>query len=503
MQRTVRAKRPVAPERADAYRTQGLWDDRVLRDGVEAAARRRPGALAVAGPDATLSYVDLVYRIGDTMTDLANQGVGRGDTVLLLAGNTAFGVVAYHALLRLGSTVVLLDRRAGVADLEHARPLLTGSGCVVSGPDASGAVHRAGLAVLELPARISDAHAVTQWAEPARDAPALVIFTSGTTARPRGVVHSLNTLTAGARNMAGVTQTNETSTIFLVSPLSSIAGVMQMHLAADTGAALVLEDRFEAAASLDRLNAAGATVLGGAPVIAERLLEEAGRRTAGSISLRTLALGGAMLPRPLLDMASETFGIDVVRVYGSSEAPNFSGSDPGDSLDIRLADDGVLQPGSEVRIGSTAHPQEGLVRGPAVCLGYVEESDNVEAFEDGWFRTGDLLELHEGRVTVMGRLKETVNRNGLKISLAEVEAALAGLPGAREAACFAVPDPVTGERLAVAVHPEPGAVVTLEQVAAYLDGRGLARRKLPEHLVIREDPLPRTSSGKVVRSRLA
>ena len=78
-------------------------------------------------------------------------------------------------------------------------------------------------------------------------------------------------------------------------------------------------------------------------------------------------------------------------------------------------------PGTEVRIGSAEHPQEGLLRGPAVFLGYADAEHNVEAFEDGWFRTGDAVEVHDGRLTVVGRIKDVVNRNGLKISPSEID----------------------------------------------------------------------------------
>jgi acyl-CoA synthetase (AMP-forming)/AMP-acid ligase II len=287
--------------------------------------------------------------------------------------------------------------------------------------------------------------------------------------------------------------------IFLVSPVTSITGVIQMHLFADRHAALVLEDRFDAEASLDRVNATGATLLGGAPVIAERLLRAAERRADRRIALRTLALGGAMLPRSLLELATDTFGIEIARVYGSSEAPCTTGSLPGDDRQRRLADDGALMPGTEVRVGSANHPQEGMLRGPQLFLGYVVADD---AFEDGWFRTGDVVEVDRGRLTVVGRLKEVVNRNGLKISLDEIDGALAGMRGVVEHAGFAVPDSATGERLAVAILPEPGATVTLEDVVAHLVGAGIVRRKLPEQIVMWDQALPRTPSGKVIRSRL-
>jgi acyl-CoA synthetase (AMP-forming)/AMP-acid ligase II len=277
---------------------------------------------------------------------------------------------------------------------------------------------------------------------------------------------------------------------------------MQMHQSADLHGKLVLEDRFDPERSLDRINEHAANALGGAPVIAERLLRAAAARPDRRIALRTMALGGAMLPMPLLELAADGFGIGIARVYGSSEAPNATGSRPGDDRETRLADDGALLPGTEVRVGSREHPQEGLLRGPALFLGYLDPADNASAFEDGWFRTGDAVEVQGDRLTVVGRLKDVVNRNGLKISLGEIDAALTRIPGAVESACFGLPDPETGERLAVAVRPESGITLTLADVIGHLRAEGTASRKLPEQLVIWDEPLPRTASGKVVRSRL-
>ncbi|MCL9794577.1 class I adenylate-forming enzyme family protein, partial [Frankia sp. AgKG'84/4] len=416
-------------------------------------------------------------------------------------------------------TTIVLDRRCGAADLRVALDAGAPHPRVIM---PAGETRRLAEALADagevVPLDLFDEVAVPPgadpagsppWREPDRDRAAVVLFTSGTTSRPKGVVHSLNTLTAGSDNLALCTSADQDAVVFLVSPLTSITGLLQLHLTADRHATLVLEDRFDAQRTLDRLNAARATVLGGAPVIAERLLRAAattdpapGPTGPRGISLRTLALGGAMLPRPLLELATDSFGIDIARVYGSTEAPTFAGSLPADPRERRLADDGALLPGGEVRLGSQQHPQEGLLRGPCLFLGYLDPADDAVAFEDGWFRTGDQLELHDGRVTVVGRLKEVVSRNGLKISISEVEATLADLPGVEEAAAFGMPDSTTGERLAVAVVAADGATVTLADVVAHLLGHGTATRKLPEQLVRWDGPLPRTASGKVVRSRL-
>jgi len=503
----IRPTAPVPAVRADAYRAARLWDDRRLGDGVELAAARRADATAVADNQRSVTYEDLARLVNAGVGVLVDSGVRPGDGVVLVSGNTVEGVVAYHALLRAGATSIVLDRRCGSADVHTALDVL-GSDATVVLPGSEAERLLEGLTEvralpLETFGRASAASAAAvAWSEPDHDAPAVVLFTSGTTRWPKAVIHSLNTLTAGARNMALITGADPSTVAFLVSPLTSITGVMQMHLVADQHGTLVLEDRFDGDESLDRINTHQATLLGGAPVIVERLLRAAAARTDPRIALRTLALGGAMIPRPLLELATDTFGIEVARVYGSSEAPNSSGSLPEDDREKRSIDDGALMPGTEVRVGSREHAQEGLLRGPAVFLGYVDPEDTKAAFEGGWYRTGDAVEVHGGRLTVVGRLKEVVNRNGLKISLSEVDGAMARLPGVVEYACFGLPDEATGERLAVAVRPERGRETTLEAVIEHLRSEGLAVRKLPEQLVVWDEPLPRTASGKIVRSRL-
>lgn len=492
---------------AEHYRAHRWWDDRTLADGLEAAAATKPHAVAVVDDDAHLTRAELVARVDAAVGRLAAHGIGPGNGVVLVAGNTCAAVVAYHALLRVGAIAVMLDRRCGASDLRHALRAV-GAPALVVVPESERdrlIPHVAGhpSALLEAITAAGDEPRPARWPEPDRDAPRIVCFTSGTTDRPKGVVHSLNTITAGARNMARITGADERAVLFLVSPVTSITGIVQMHLCADQHATLVLEDRFDPDASLERVNATGATLLGGAPVIAERLLRAAERRPDRRIALRTLALGGAMLPRPLLELATDAFGIEIARVYGSSEMPCATGSVPEDDRERRLADDGLLMPGTEIRVGSADHPQEGLLRGPAGFLGYTDPQDHAAAFEDGWYRTGDLVEVSpDGRLTVVGRRKEVASRNGLKISLGEIDAALTGMPGVEEHACFAVPDPDTGEHLAVALRPAAGAAVTLDDVVEHLVRAGIARRKLPEHVVIWDEPLPRTPSGKVVRGRL-
>ncbi len=498
--------RPVPVARARGYVESGYWDDRRLRDGIEAAASDRPDDIALIDDTLTITWAGLASRIAAGVRRLVSIGVGPRTAAILISGNTLEGVVAYHSLLRVGATAVLLDRRCGARDLRVALDAIPVSVVLLPETERDRLNDELGdleqIRLGELAGDGSSGEGGPDWTEPDRDQAALVLFTSGTTSRPKGVTHSLNTLTSGARNMAITIGADQTSVIYLVSPLTSITGVMQMHLAAECHSALVLDDDFEPERTLDRINRCGATILGGAPVIVERLISVADSRGDRGVALTTLALGGTMLPRSFLERIMAQYGIDVIRVYGSSEAPNATGRLAGDQSTGRLSDDGALMPGTEVRVGSSVHPQEGMLRGPGVMLGYLDDADNEEAYEGEWFRTGDLVEVTEGRLTVLGRLKEVVNRNGFKISLNEIDAALLGYPGVAECASFGVPDQDTGERLAVAVVPKEDGDVTLEAVVGYLRAQGLATRKWPEQVVVWDEPLPRTTSGKVVRARL-
>lgn len=494
-----------------------MWDTHTLRDGIEAAAAAYPDAIAVADDSGQLTWAQLEQRVLQALVALDNWGLRAGDALVLISGNTVDGVIAFQAALRAGVCVLVLDRRCGGADVEFARSLVSGRVRTLVPAAERERLALADDDTLPLEHLTSPAESptnspnnspaeplgvlVARFPEPDRDVAAVIMLTSGTTGRPKAVVHSLNTLTAGVHNMVCITGCTHDDALFLVSPLTSITGVMQMGLSADRRAALVMTEAFDPQSSLEQMDAYRTTLLGGAPVIAERILK-ASQARGSSTPLRALSLGGAMLPRPLLEMARDEFGIEVARVYGSSEAPNFSGSLPTDSRQQRLADDGALMSGSEVRVGSAGHPDEGLLRGPCLFLGYLDPADNEAAFEDDWYRTGDLIEEREGRITVTGRLKEVVNRNGLKISPSEIDVALTGLPGAAEFACYGVADPQTSERLAVAVRPTDGATVTLAGIVAHLLGKGVARRKLPEQLIVWDEPLPRTTSGKVVRSQL-
>lgn len=477
-----------------------------LRDGLERWAAAEPSRIALVDASGSWTYGELDQAVAVAVGRLRRLGVGPGSAVLIVAPVSAAAVTAYLAVLRTGATAALLDRKCGVADVRHAvEPY--GADLVVSTKDlaASLELDRLGADVLDLDRLGTDGEPDRTWAEPDPAARAAVFFTSGTTSRPKAVLHALRTLHAGAGNMATTLAFGAADAAFLSSPVASITGIMHVHLAIDNGGSLVLEDRFDPQRSLQRVLDHGCTMLGGAPIIAEELFREARRQHLDRLPIRAVALGGAMIPRDLLELATERWGIVASRVYGSSEAPLATYTPPNDTGDARLANDGALGPGTEIAIDPSG---EVLVRGPMLFLGYADAADHADAFaKGGWFRTGDLgrlerVELGRDRLVITGRLKEVVVRKGLKVSLPEVDAAARLLPGIEEATAYAVPDQETGEHLALAVRSEPGAEITLESIAQQLLAAGLAPGKLPEEVVVWDAPLPRTATGKVQRRAL-
>jgi acyl-CoA synthetase (AMP-forming)/AMP-acid ligase II len=482
----------------------GWWDDRLLRDGIEATAARTPDAIAVSDDSSRWTYAELEIGIAHAVGALRAHGVGGESAVLVIAPLTVPAVIAYQAILRSDGVAVMLDRRCGRADVLHAIEAADVT-LVVTTPDLAERLDLSGVGVelLTFEEMLAEREPARDWTEPDPRRPIAVVFTSGTTSRPKGVVHSLNTLRSGARNMADVLQLTDRDVAFLSTPLASITGLVQVHLCLDNAAGLLLEDRFDPAASLARLRTEGATVLGGAPVIIEELFKQAQREALTALPLRAISLGGAMIPRPTLELAVDGYGIVPVRIYGSSEVPCSTGTRPEDTGETRISDDGGCANGTEVRTDGEI-PGEILVRGPMRMLGYLDEADNEAAFEaGGWYRTGDLGRVESSRLTVTGRLKEIVSRKGLKISLAEIDEVTSRIPGVEEVVAFGVPDAETGERLVLAVRSETPAEVEFDSVIGWLTDAGLAKWKLPEQIVVWDGPFPRTASGKIQRRIVA
>jgi len=340
------------------------------------------------------------------------------------------------------------------------------------------------------------------------DALLMLMYTSGTTADPKGVLHTHNTLLAEVRSLERMHALTAADRTLMPSPLTHISGVIHAILTpAVLGTSAVLMERWDADAGLALIAAERVTYMVGAPTFLQDLSD---RAPSGGTSLRLFSCGGAAVSAALIRRARAALGCVAKRVYGSTEFPTITTTDAADAETMGIESEGrVIAPG-ELRIvderGRPLGPDaEGEVqaRGPECCVGYADAALNADAFTaDGWFRTGDLGVLDAaGYLRITGRLKEIVIRKGEKFSLAEIEATIARHPAVSEAAVVAVPDPRSGERACAVVTLRPGGALTLADLSAFLLAAGLARQKLPEQLEI-VDAFPRTDSGKVHRAAL-
>ncbi len=497
--------RARAVTRAPGYRAAGLWMTDPV-DLVADAARRDPERTALVERGRALTYRELHAAVAGAVVALRAQGVGAGDAVLLLVGNDVPSAVAVHAALRSGALTMVAPVSAGRAQVDDivamtSPKLVLAPDSLLPGTDADhdGSARWVAMGVVGDAAPLVDA-------PPSRrdpDEPSIVIFTSGTTSRPKGVVHSLNTMLVATRNYIDAARLTAADNLFVISPLASITGMLQViTISPVLGAQLTIESRFEDAATFDLLMETGGTFFGGPDLLLDRVLDQAASRGITEVPITAVYLGGSMLDPRILDRAEREYGIVVLRAYGSSEAPISTGGARGESQAVRLADDGRPLGGVEVRIGSSADPAECCIGGAHLFLGYVDPEDDAGAFDGEWFCTGDLAELRDGRLKIVGRIKDIVIRNGLKIPISEIDGMVGALAGVAQCAGYGVADDTTGERLAIAVRPSAGATLTFDAMVAGLVAAGAAKWKIPEELVLWDDELPMTASGKVVRNQL-
>ncbi|MDF1603742.1 AMP-binding protein [Nocardioides sp. YIM 152315] len=504
---------PTRPHGVAAPGSDGLVGDLLSR-----VASDRHATPAVVDGDHILTYDELYARARSFAAGLRQRGFGAGDVALLqlpnwwetvvaawgtwLAGGVVLPVVAIYRRHELSFVVRQVRPRVAVAPEGHRghrhaallREVLAEAGVpatvvVVRGPGGEPDAFEALAA--SAPARDDPAP------EPGPDDVALVLYTSGTTADPKGVLHTHRTLLAELAAMREHCELGPDDRVFMPSPLTHVTGISYgVLLPAGLGATSVLMDRWDPAVAVDvverhecRFTVSATPFLRGlTTAYAER-----GTRSA----LRTFVCGGADIPPELVEEAQRVLGCAVLRTYGSSELPTLAmvPLDRGAALpDV----EGHVMCGAEMILReSEAGVPELLARAPELFVGYLDPALNAAAFtDDGWFRTGDTATIRGGVLRVVGRIKEIINRGGEKYSAAEVEFALLDHPDVEEVAIVGFPDPELGERACAFVVPRNGAAPDVATLREHLVAHGLAVQKAPERVVV-IDALPRTSSGKV------
>ena len=493
--------------------------DDTFTDLLRVAARGHGDEVAIVDGQHHVTYADLLARARHVAGGLRARGVRPGDRVVVQLPNwwetvvTAWGVVLAGAVL-VPVVPIYRERELGFVLTQVAPAAVIAPETYRGHPH--GATIRALLARLRSTAVLitvrGDPIAPDSFervlagddAEPASVQPddvAVVLYTSGTSADPKGALHSHRSLLAEVRDIARWCRLRpRRERVFMASPLSHITGLSYgILLPVDLGGAVVLQERWDARAAMTMIEESGCTFTVSATPFLRGLAETyAGH---GPASLRTFVCGGADIPESLVREAGRVMGTRVLRTYGSTELPTVTMADPDADPETAARSEGRPMGRNEVRIRPDENGSpELLVRGPELFLGYLDAELNREAFTpDGWFCTGDLADIAaDGTVRIVGRIKDVINRGGEKFSAAEVEAVLLGHPAVADVAVVAYPDPVLVERACAFVVPRGDAVPTVAELRATVEAAGLAVQKAPE-LVLAVAELPRTASGKVQR----
>jgi acyl-CoA synthetase (AMP-forming)/AMP-acid ligase II len=511
-------RRAIPEDVRQRYIAEGYWTDASLGSLVETGlANTRDKAFTVNSKvrpfTGTLGDIDGAARA--LATSLKARGVGPGSVVVLQMPNWAEAGIAFWAACYLGAVVVPVVHFYGPKEigyiLEATQPdvvvipeafgannhlemyasLPSAPNWLVvgDGPLPAGATHFADLL---------DAAPLTSPLPVDPDAPTLIGFTSGTTNNPKGVVHSHRTLGFEARQLNEMFP-NIGPPQITGAPVGHFIGMLNafvMPLMRTNPVTLI--DVWDPGEVLRMMVEDNLAAGGGATYFLTSLLDHPDFSDAHVAQMPFAGLGGSTVPLAVTERA-EKLGIKTYRSYGSTEHPSITGSYLTDPAEKRMATDGHVLTGVEMRID----PETGEItsRGPDLCIGYTDLELTARTFDaEGWYRTGDVGVLDDdGYLTITDRVSDIIIRGGENISAQEIEELmLGGIGSIAEVAVVAAPDDRLGEHAAAIMRlRDPSAAApSLDEVRAHLQASGLAKQKWPESLYVVAD-FPRTPSGKV------
>jgi len=491
---------------------------------IELIAGGAAGAPAIAAPGRTdLTYQGLREHVARTVAALAARGIGRNDRVAIVLPNgpemaTAFVAVAACAttaplnpayrreefdfyLRDLGAAALIVEQGSGSPAVTAARELdIEVLELAVGEAAPAGLFHFVG------PDTVGDG----VYGGPSDVA--LVLHTSGTTARPKIVPLSHANVCASARNVAATLHLSPADRCLNVMPLFHIHGLVAALLATvRAGASVFCTPGFNALKFFAWLEEARPSWFTAVPTMYQAILARAERNRAAidGAPLRFMRSASASLPPQVLARAEQVFGVPLVEAYAMTEAAHQMTCNP---LPPGVRKPGTVGPaaGPEVavmdeagRLLAAGEVGEVVIRGINVTAGYENNPDaNAAAFTDGWFRTGDQGRMDDdGYVTITGRLKEIINRGGEKVSPLEIDAVLMDHPAVRQVVTFAVPHDKLGEEIAAAVVLDAEAQADPGELRDFCAAR-LAPFKVPRTVLI-VDEIPKGPTGKMQRIGMA
>ena len=530
---SLRAAFSFDPERVRGYVEQGYWRSDTLSGWLRRNARANPEGAALVDEQGTVSNAGLEARVASITAGLHHAGLRPGDVVAVQLANTREYIEVFLAASALGAvmtTLYMTFRGSELAtQLRHSRAtMLVAPDCIGDfSPHAWLSERRPELAHLKtsivLGAEVPGAMPYERlaagapplprdWREPTAADPFLLLYTSGTSASPKGVPLNYHQMLTNARLGIAEHDIRAGDVVLSAAPFGHLYALYSVEMALAAGAAIALLPAFTPpalAAAIDRLRPthlfAGPAHL--AACLGTGLMERMDRA-----SLRHVVLAGAAVPPDLVHaVAPHLPNARICQLWGMTELQAGLYTRIGDAVELAARSAGRPSPGTQARIADEHGRElprgaqgELQVRGPSVFAGYYENPEaTARAFTaDGWFRSGDAGQMDaDGNVTLSGRLKDVINRGGVKYNPQEVELLLERLPAVLQCAIAPVPDDRLGERACCYVVLRPGETVTLDEICAFLLGTGLAKFKLPERLEVLNE-MPLTATRKVIKGRL-
>jgi acyl-CoA synthetase (AMP-forming)/AMP-acid ligase II len=501
---------------SDAYR-RGLWVSTTLADSLQAAAEKTPARVLLIDGDVRLDCAT-VYRQAHSLAGALLTRMRPGSVVSFMLPNWYEAAVVYLGATLAGMivnpilpslrdhelTFILADVQSRIifvpADFRghDYAAMLSRVTAQLDPPPQVVVVRGAGHTPYT---ELIEGTAPTDLPELDPDAVRMILYTSGTTGRPKGVLHSHNSLNALICQLRDHWLIDPGDKFVVPSPIAHIGGsIYAFECPLLLGTTAVLMDRWDADDAVTLMTSEGCTHMAGATPFLTQLLAAAERADTRLPALKVFICGGASVPPSLIRSATSYFEQAIVsRVYGSTEVPvtTVGATAPGDTdhaadtdgrrgiADIRLVD-------GEIR-----------ARGAQMLLGYLHEGKPAEAFDaDGYFRTGDLgTWVDDDYLVVTGRAKDIIIRNGENIAPKEIEDILVAEPGIAEIAIVGLPDARTGERACAVIVPGAGAAPDVAELRGILTGHGVAMFKVPEQVEI-WDSLPKNDAGKVLKHQI-
>jgi long-chain acyl-CoA synthetase len=455
-----------------------------LATNLTATARLHPSRTALALGDAELSYAELDAASARVAGMLRARGLGPGDRVGVMLPNVPQFAMAYYGVLRMGGIVVPMNPLLKSREVEH---YVSDSGAALVLDDASA-----------LPGDGEPGHGV---AERGEDDTAVILYTSGTTGKPKGAELTHGNLAHNAEVMRGLISVESDDVILGALPLfHSFGQTCGLNTAVASGACLALIPRFLPGDVFELIERRRVTVFEGVPTMYAALLHVSDRERCDASSLRVCVSGGAALPLEILHGFETEFGCVVLEGYGLSETSPVASFN---RAHLRKAGSiGTPVDGVEMRL--LAPTPEGVgeiaIRGHNVMKGYWRNPDATrQAIDgDGWFRSGDLARVDDdGCYFIVDRKKELIIRGGYNVYPREIEEVIYEHPAVREAAVVGIPHPDLGEEVGACIALKDGAEADEADVRDFVRSQ-VAAYKYPRHVWF-VDELPKGPTGKILK----